>query len=353
MNVLGRGLDALIPKKDSAPTELEALDVLHGQAGLHEPVYRFHDEMEVRVAAAKLPDVAPEAEQPTEAEELVTSRRRDSVFWVDVAKFEPNPYQPRRDFSPQDLEGLAASIRERGMLQPLLVTKRDVETPTGLDVRYQLIAGERRWRAAKLAGLREVPVMIRTAQTPEHEKLELALIENIQREDLNPLERARAFAQLIADFGLMQKEVAERVGKSREVVANALRMLRLPAEMQAAIAGNTLTEGHARALLMLDGNPEKQGELFMQIRTASLTVRDAELAARALGGTEVKPRRGRSRMRLDPDSREIQKRLEELFGTRVKLLKRGEHGRIVVEFFSDEELRGILDRISKHEEGYV
>lgn len=364
MSILGRGLESLIPKKDKEPEEQPALDVLYHQTRISEPVYRFHDEVTAILAEAP-PDepVAVTASAPVtssappspdlSAGQAGLRRAMGSVFWIEVSKIEPNPYQPRRDFNVEELASLADSIREHGLLQPLLVTKRAIDTPSGMDVRYQLIAGERRWRAAKLAGLRDVPVMIRPAGTPEREKLELALIENVQREDLNPMERARAFEQLVNEFGLMQKEVAERIGKSREVVANALRLLKLPIEIQTAIASSAITEGHARAILMLDGNPEAQKNVFRQITAAHLTVRDAELAARASGASPLQRRRRGGGARLDPDSRALQRQLEEIFGTKVKLSKRGEHGRIVVEFYSDEELRGILDRISKREEGYV
>lgn len=352
---LGKGLESLIPKKDNAPEEPVALDVLQAQASLHEPVYRFHDgdpsphlasfdaEEEVVATVAPVPPSAP----------VPRPRRTESVFWIDIEKIEPNPHQPRRDFNEEQLAALAESIRERGMLQPLVVTKREIEAPSGLNVRYQLIVGERRLRAAKLAGLREVPVMIRTVEMPEREKLELALIENVQREDLNPLERARAFQKLIEDFGLMQKEVAIRIGKSREVVANALRLLRLPQEIQAALASGDITEGHARTILMLEHDPVEQSKLFYEIRTAGFSVREAEMAARAAGGMSLRPKQRSSRVRLDPDSRELQRRLEEVFGTRVKLIKRGEHGKIIVEFYSDEELQGILNRVTRHGPEYV
>ena len=308
---LGRGLESLIPPQDGAP----------------------ENPPEVASAPSKRPP-----ERPV------------SVFWIDISKIEPNPQQPRRIFSPEELAALSESIKEHGMLQPLVVTKREIETPSGLDVRYELIAGERRLRAARMAGLREVPVIIRTAAVAEKEKLELALIENIQREDLNPIERARAFQKLIQEFGLMQKDVAERVGKSREVVANALRMLRLPEDMQQAILSSAISESHARVLLTLEHNPVAQRRLFEEIQAGNLSVRDAEFSARAI----VAPLHGRrGRPVLDPDTRVLQKRLEEAFGTRVKLMKKGEQGKIIVEFYSDEELRGILDRISKKEEGYV
>ncbi|MDP3727348.1 MAG: ParB/RepB/Spo0J family partition protein [bacterium] len=324
---LGRGLESLIPKKDDMPAEPPvALPVI-----------------ELKPALQQAPAASASPARPL--------RREESIFWIDVSKIEPNPQQPRRVFDIDELAALTASIREHGVLQPLVVTKREVERPDGFDVRYELIAGERRWRAAKLAGMREVPVIVRTAETSERTKLELALIENVQREDLNPMERARAFAKLVEEFGLMQKDVAERIGKSREVVANALRLLRLPSDVQDAILASAISESHARVLLTLEHDPASQRRLFDEIKLGSLSVRDAELSARAIGTPSPAVRRGRPM--LDPDTRVLQKRLEEAFGTRVKLSKRGDHGRIVVEFFSDEELRGILERISKKEEGYV
>ena len=337
MSILGRGLDSLIPEKDEGPKDEPVLDVLAAQSGLAEPVHHFYDETPLAAPRATLTAAPSEmAHNAPAALEPARRRQPESIFWIEVSKIEPNPYQPRRSFSVDELTALAASIREHGVLQPLLVTKIAVDSLRGLNVTYQLISGERRWRAAKLAGLREVPVMIREADTPEREKLELALIENVQREDLNPLERARAFERLVNDFGLMQKEVADRIGKSREVVANALRLLRLSPEIQTALASNNISEGHARALLMLESDPGAQQKLFFQIQTASLTVRDAELAARASGpGAVTARRRGRSG-RLDPDLRELQRRLEEGFGTRVSLIKKGDHGKIIVEFYSDE-----------------
>lgn len=367
MSILGRGLESLIPKKDEAPDGPPVLDILENQARIKEPVYHFYDGgASDNRAGLDLPSAGSLAEAasynalPKDSPAFNLSSapgaeptRSESIFWIEVSKIEPNPHQPRRNFDVGELTSLAESIREHGILQPLLVTKREIDIPSGLDVRYQLIAGERRWRAAKLLGMREVPVIIRARETPDREKLELALIENVQREDLNPLERARAFERLISEFGLMQKEVAERIGKSREVVANAMRILRLPQEIQSAIASNLITEGHARALLTLENNTEAQIKLFNEMRTTGLTVRDSEFAARASAGITSRPQRRRSSGGLDPDARDFQRRLEEIFGTKVKLFKRGEHGRIIVEFYSDEELNGILDRIARREEGYV
>ncbi len=362
MNILGRGLESLIPKKDEPPKEPAGLEVLDEQVKMREAVYRFYDD--ARQALPGTTGNAGEVAAHTTGADPASAvahlavktelRQAGSVFWIEVSKIAPNPEQPRRDFNMDELLALASSIKEHGVLQPLLVTKREFDTPSGIGVKYELIAGERRWRAAKIAGLRDVPVMIRTAETSDKTKLELALIENVQREDLNPMERARAFARLVDEFGMMQKEVAERVGKSREVVANSLRLLRLPDEMQNALGANAINEGHARVLLTLESDPFQQKRIFEEISTGSLTVRDADLAARAASASlAARPRRRRGISGLDPDSREVKRKLEEVFGTKVMFTKRGDKGRIVVEFYSSEELRGILERISKREEGYI
>lgn len=353
MDFLGRGLESLIPKKDSAPQETPPLEILDEQEKLREPAYRFRDKpagAASETAVKKPAFVARSPLLPT-----ASGRREESVFWIEVSKIEPNPQQPRRQFDTDELLALTSSIKEHGVLQPLLVTKKEIDSPAGLSVRYELLAGERRWRAARLAGLREVPVIVRTAEVSDRNKLEIALIENVQREDLNPLERAKAFARLADEFGLMQKDIAQRIGKSRETVTNALRILRLPEGIQAAVASNAISEGHARLLLTFENDPERQRELFRRMTSENLSVRDAELVAETLGGGLIRRTRRRRGLTsaLDPDARELQRKLEEVFGTRVSLIRRGEHGRIVVEFYSDEELRGILDRIAKREEGYI
>lgn len=357
MNILGRGLESLIPPKKELPTEPSNLDVLDTQGKISEPVYRFHDgEMDAPVAINTATSSVAAASATAQTSQVVSapSKRQESIFWIGVQQIEPNPQQPRRQFDTDELLALASSIKEHGVLQPLLVTKKQFDIPSGMGVKYELIAGERRWRAAKLAGLREVPVMIRAADLADQSKLEIALIENVQREDLNPMERARALGRLADEFGLTQKDIAERIGKSREVVTNSLRILRLPEEIQSAIAGNIINEGHARILLTLESDPEKQRELFLKITTGNLTVRDAEFGARALGGVRLgRPRKRRGGAGLDPDARELQRTLEEVFGTKVLLEKRGDHGKIIVEFYSDEELNGILRRIARREEGYI
>ncbi|MBI2097123.1 MAG: ParB/RepB/Spo0J family partition protein [Candidatus Sungbacteria bacterium] len=274
---------------------------------------------------------------------LTERRANESIFWIERTRIQPNPYQPRREFDEASLKDLAESIRTHGMLQPILVSRVEVETPRGMEVKYQLIAGERRLRAAGLAGMEQVPVIIKKEPT-DRMKLELALIENVQREDLNPIERAKAFRQLIDDFKLMQREVAERVGKSREMVANTLRLLSLPIDMQQAIADGKMTEGHARAVLMVGDNLELQRQIFNQIMSGKLTVRETENEARRLSGRTLTPRK-RFGSPGDPETRDWQSKLQELLGTKVLVQKIGDRGKIVIEFYSDEELRAIIDKV--------
>ena len=341
----------MIPDKDSSEAnDKQSLDVLDAQINLYEPVYRlamaggFAAERRIDVEAASTP-IVHFADNKTE-EELPRHTRRgsESIFWIDIEKIEPNPYQPRREFSEEALQSLADSIRTHGVLQPIVVSKVEIDSPRGLDVRYQLIAGERRWRASKIAGLREIPAVVKRGETPERQKLELALIENVQREDLNPVEKARAFKRLIEEFGMAQREVAVRIGKSREYVANAVRLLSLPGHIQSAVEAGVISEGHARAILTMQDLPESQNKLFEEIKANNLTVRAAELATRAMLGAR-RPTKRRNAAFLDPEVRLVQLRLEETLGTKVLLQKDGERGKIIVEFYSDEELRSIIDKM--------
>jgi len=268
----------------------------------------------------------------------IQEKKKESVFWIETSRILPNPFQPRREFDEGALKDLAESIREYGVLQPVVVTRKETQTPNGRVVEYELLAGERRLRASKLIGLHQIPVIIRE-QTSDKVKLELAIVENVQREDLNPLEKARAFKQLIDQFGMLQREVAEKIGKSREVVANTLRLLTLPDEMQTAVAEGKITEGHTRPLLMLTDHPDDQKNLYQNILTNSLSVREAERAARNIA-TE------RARSALDPETRSLQQKLENALGTRVHIDKKGPKGKISIEFFSEEELVSISDKIA-------
>lgn len=328
---LGRGLESLIP--DRSPEEIPgSLDVPEKK----EPPI---SEDKPKSVLAGLGSTSVRSYQ-----DHFTPRRGDSIFWLEIEKIEPNPFQPRREFTEDALRGLASSIREHGVLQPVLVTKREIETPSGLDVRYQLIAGERRWRAAKLAGLSQLPAVIRRGIPDDRIKLELALIENVQREDLNAMERARAFRKLIDEFHMVQKEIAERIGKSRELVANTMRLFALPPEIQEALSSGLITEGHARAILIAGDDITKQFEVYNAILTDRLNVRETENRARQVAGRIFVPRRRPAAVQ-DPEMRAWKERLEEKLGTKVQLQKLGERGKIVVEFYSEEELRGILDKL--------
>ncbi|MDO8676310.1 MAG: ParB/RepB/Spo0J family partition protein, partial [Candidatus Azambacteria bacterium] len=265
-------------------------------------------------------------------------QQKESVFLIEIDKIKENPHQPRRDFNEEEIKSLADSIREHGILQPLIVTKLEEENYSGIKVFYQLIAGERRLRAAKIAGLNFIPAMIR-GKTEERNKLELALIENIQRADLNAIEKARGYERLAKEFNLSQREIAERVGQSREAVANAIRLLQLPIEIQRAIENGKISEGHGKAILALDNN--QQSAFLNEIISKNLSVRAAESLGRQVKGISKRIRKDE----IDPESRVLESRLEEFLGTRVKLAKSGGRGNILIEFYSPEELNSILDKI--------
>ena len=264
------------------------------------------------------------------------------IFWVETEKIKPNPLQPRRSFDEEQLKGLAESIRQYGVLQPLVVIRKEYEIDTGTAVDYELVAGERRLRASKLAGLNQVPVIVRQ-EPAERVKLELALIENIQREDLNPVERATAFKRLIDDFNMKQREVGVKIGKSREFVGNSVRILNLPKEMLEALSEGKINEGHTRPLLMLSDRSEDQQLLFKDILYKNLSVRDAEKISRHIA-------RDRARKQDDfPDqqTRQAEEKLAQALGTRVSIEKKGQGGVIAISFFSDEELTDLLEKIAQ------
>jgi ParB family transcriptional regulator, chromosome partitioning protein len=255
---------------------------------------------------------------------------------VDLIK--PNPYQPRKEFNSEKLEELANSIRVHGILQPLVV----IPEPDGT---YQLIVGERRLRASRLAGLSKVPVIVRDA-LEEQKKLELALIENIQRHNLDPVEEAMAYQQMIDKYHLTQDEVAKKVGKGRTTITNILRLLHLPLKIQRAVAEEKLSEGHARALLALPGM-EKQLALMEEVIAQNMTVRQVEDKVREIiqRPKAVRAPRGSS----DPEVRALEDELRGKLGTKVKVSKKGGSGKITIEFYSEEELDGLLGKIGRAE----
>ncbi len=265
----------------------------------------------------------------------------NSIFWIDVEKIQPNPYQPRKEFDEQALRDLSDSIRQYGILQPLVVSRVENWNEDGsLHVSYELIAGERRLRASKLAHLSQVPVIIRTGDD-SRAKLELAILENLQREDLNPVDRAKAFARLATEFNLKHQEIGQKVSKSREYVSNTLRLLTLPEDILNALATGKISEGHTRPLMMLSDRPEEQLTLFKEMLIRKMTVREAENIARRIAFDKA---RKKDRF-FDPDIAEMEGTLAETLGTRVHIEKREVGGKILIDFFSFEELQAILDHI--------
>lgn len=271
------------------------------------------------------------------------------VFLIEVEKIKPNPQQPRKVFDEDALNDLASSIREFGLLQPITVSKNELETPTGTAVEYILIAGERRLMACKKLGLERIPAIVKNVSLGR-EQLELAIIENIQRENLNPIESARAFAKLQDQFGLTQREIATRIGKSRETVANTVRLLNLPTEIQEAVSKSLISESQARLLLAI-AEPDKQQMLFNDIIRNSLSVRDLKSRIDQLKKSEVASDQVVDQPVVDLEAQLLQKELEAALGTKVKLEKTGATGKITIAFYSSEELQGLIDKlVKKHDE---
>ena len=270
------------------------------------------------------------------ANEIEASRA--GVVEIAVTDIRANPRQPRlvRGQEALQLEELAASIREHGVIQPLIVTRTE-----GPGAPYTLVAGERRWRAAQLAGLARVPAIIKEV-TPQ-EMLEIALVENIQRNDLSPLEEAAAFQQLINEFGLTPDAVAERVGKSRVAIYNTLRLLKLPGQIQAALMQGEISEGHARALLSLSSAVD-QLAVLNEIKAHDLNVRQTEELIRRLNSPKTTEKKAQRDQRWQ-GAKEYESRLREALGTKVALVRSRKGGRIIIEFYSEEELEAIYEKL--------
>jgi ParB family chromosome partitioning protein len=257
------------------------------------------------------------------------ARSSDQFFYCGIEEITPNPYQPRQNVRDKAFKELVESIRERGILQPLLVRSKEEG--------YQLIAGERRWRAAQLAGLQRVPVIIKESAAPE--SFEIALIENIQRKDLNPIEEGEAYRRLQEEFSLSQENIAKKIGKDRSTVANLIRLLKLPERVRSDLVEGVLSMGHARALLALPGS-EEQLRARGTIVKRGLSVRETEKLVQSLLKKKTKRKTA-----PEPDShmRAVIDRLIRHFGTKVSLSRRGKRGRIEIEFYSDDDLQRILD----------
>lgn len=259
--------------------------------------------------------------------------KESHVFQIEVENIKPNPYQPRKQYDESDLKDLSNSIREVGVIQPLVVTKVEKENETGTKVEYQLIAGERRLRASKMAGLSKVPAIIRKGDT-KRDNLSIALIENIQRSDLNPIETARAYAKLQDEFNLTQQEIATKVGKSRAAVANSLRLLNLPSHIQEAVENKGITESQARSLLTIE-DPSRQESIFNDILKNKTTTR--KLNKRIKKANE------------GGDNRENnfwEKQIEEKLALPVSIKKSGDKGQVVIRFFSREEWQKLVDKLT-------
>jgi len=335
--MLGKGLESLIPKKSISDEQL---------TGQNEPAV-----FQPQPAQAESPQLTGQkgaeenfsfpkpAPMPENNFIKPKSSIKDAIFHIEVEKIKSNPLQPRKNFDEEALKELAASIREFGILQPLVVSKLEEDNEFGTKVEYQLIAGERRLMAAKLLGWERVPAIIRKVESNAN-NLELAIIENLQRQNLNAVETARAYAKLQDEFGLTQREVATRMGKSRETVANAMRLLDLPGEIQDAIAKGQINESQARLLLTIN-DPAQQQKLFKELTEKNLSVRE-------LKGKINKQLTTNSQQQItaDPEILGLQEKLTELLGAKVRIEKGQKEGKIIISFYSPEEIQGIVEKLN-------
>src|SRR5262245_8813493 len=265
-------------------------------------------------------------------------RPRSAAVDADIDRLTPNDFQPRGTLDETRLQELAQSIRANGLIQPIVV-RREGD-------RFQIIAGERGWRASNVAGLLRVPIVVRDVVPGEKSQLELALVENIQREDLNPIDEALAYKRLADQFDLTQEQIAAAVGKDRATIANHVRLLRLPEEVRAEVAAGRLSMGHARALLALTADTEQRG-LARDVLARSLSVRETEfIVKKIVEGGSTPPREPAAAPPADPDTRAAEDRLKMTLGTRVRIVRHGTRGRIEIDFTSEEELIRIFDQLT-------
>lgn len=283
---------------------------------------------------ALIPNIAVENKNNSAANGKTEEKEPETI--VKITKIEPNREQPRKNFDEEALQELADSIKQFGLLQPILVQDRKTY--------YEIIAGERRWRAAKLAGLKEVPVIIRNYT--EQEIVEISLIENIQREDLNPIEEAQAFKRLLTEFNLKQEEVAERVSKSRTAVTNSMRLLKLCDEVQQMIIDDTISTGHARALITIE-DPEQQYAIAKKIADEKLSVRDVEKLVKNLNKPEKAKKEITEDKNLDIIYQDVEEKLKRALGTKVSISsKENGAGKIEIEFYTHDDLDRITDLLT-------
>ncbi len=350
--MLGKGLESLIP--DKRQQQNNAGDS-NGNPPRDESEERYDGEAVSRVEREGLGILSGLSSAPVSEVQIIVEPphpQRDPVsipsisgpiFHVETERITVNPYQPRKVFDENALQELATSIREFGIIQPLVVVKVEEETETGLQSKYQLIAGHRRLFAARKAGLRTVPVVVRNAGK-KTEMLEIAILENIQREDLNVIETARAYARLSDEFGLTQREIAARLGKSREAIANALRLLSLSSEIQESLSKGEIQESHARILMQVP-DIQSQKDLHKKIMRENLSVRDVKRAmTQRAASSQQHPRAPK-----DVQLQNVEKELSEFLGApvRVEVSKNG--GKIIIHFYSAEEAIGIAQKIHPDE----
>ncbi|MBQ5472717.1 MAG: ParB/RepB/Spo0J family partition protein [Treponema sp.] len=318
---LGRGLDALMGGPSAAEKEIKEATTKAEEK-----------KSEVKASAS-----TPAAESKVPAGITVDE---NGGLWAELSYLFANPNQPRKDFKQKELDELADSIREHGVIEPILVEKTDTE-------KFCIIAGERRYRAAVQAGVQKVPVQIR--KYDEVKKLEVMLIENIQRADLNPIDEAQAYANLMNIGDLSQEEVAKRVGKGRPTIANAIRLLKLPSDMQKSLVDGQITAGHARALLSVK-NDADQRILFGKIIGSGMSVRDAEEAANSLnngGRAATKKDEKKKNVKRDPDIVAIEQKFIDIFGTKVTLKGSIDKGSIEIDYFSKQDLDRLYNVIAR------
>jgi ParB family chromosome partitioning protein len=252
---------------------------------------------------------------------------------IDITDIVPNRYQPRQKFSQEALEALAASLKQHGLIQPITVCPES-------EGKFELIAGERRWRAAQLAGFSKIPAVIKELQNQE--RMEWALLENLQREDLNPIEKAQAYDRLLSDFSMTQEAIATRIGIDRSSIANFLRLLHLPKALWEDVADGRLTPGHAKAILSLEGEPARL-QAATQIKQRALSVRQAESWVRQ--HKKEPERKQTAPVKTDPNKTDIEQQLRRALGTRVRLLDQGGKGRIEIEYYSPDDLSRLLEKL--------
>lgn len=284
-----------------------------------------------------LDSLIPVAVPKTESVETEVKKEDNTQgIYVKITKVEPNREQPRKNFDEDALQELADSIKQYGIVEPLIVQDRKTY--------YEIIAGERRWRAAKLAGLKEVPVIIRNYT--EQEIVEISLIENIQREDLNPIEEAQAYRRLLTEFNLKQDEVAERVSKSRTAVTNSMRLLKLCDEVQQMIIDDMITTGHARALISIE-DPEQQYTIAQKVFDEKLSVRDVEKLVKNLNKPEKVKKEPVEDKALEVVYQDLEEKLKQSLGTKVSIASKGDgSGKLEIEFYTHDDLEKITDLLT-------